>query len=57
MKKTYMTPRSLAAELNVENLLCASPSFGMHDEQADQWSNKHEGGWSSDSWTATEEED
>lgn len=58
MKKTYMTPRSLAVEMNVESLICASPAFGVHDdEQVEQWTNKHEGCWNSDLWGTTEKED
>lgn len=58
MKKTYMTPRSLAVEMNVESLICASPVYSINEEeQVEQWTNKREGGWSSDLWGTAEPED
>ncbi|MCI6252217.1 MAG: hypothetical protein MR624_04235 [Bacteroidales bacterium] len=54
MKKAYISPTSEAFDLRVEAMMATS--FPINNSEADQWSNKNEGGWDCGNWSNADED-
>lgn len=56
-KKLYTAPLSTPVRIEAEGMMAASP-FNKYDEksESDQLSNRKQGGWNSEGWTATDED-
>lgn len=57
MKKTYIKPQAQAVSLFTEDALLSLSSVGVDQSKETDEVFSNEKGWSSDNWSATEDED